>query len=116
MSEDNLGSGPSLDEDLDFEIDETGDIRSSSGMEELQKDLSFQMMIALSQFIGENPTPELNVEVRRKVYRVAVSDERISSVDRKKINVEWYNHSQELTVSVPVTTTENATYEMVFGV
>jgi hypothetical protein len=41
MSE-SFGSGISLDEKLDFEVDETGDIKAERGIDELQRTLRFR--------------------------------------------------------------------------
>lgn len=116
MSEENLGSGQYLDETLDFEVDTTGDIRASDGLEELEKDLAFQMIISLSQFLGEPPTPETEADIRRMAYRVAAADIRISFVARDNITVEWNHNSREMEVSVPVTTNTDEEYELVFNV
>lgn len=116
MPEENLGSGQYLDEDLDFEVDTTGDIRASDGQEELEKDLSFQMIISLSQFLGEPPTAEVESEIKRMAYRVAVADVRISGVNRAEIDVEWAESMKQFDVSVPVTTNTDEEHELVFEV
>lgn len=116
MSEEELGAGQYLDQNLDFEIDETGDVRSAFGGAELEKDLSFQMIASLSQFLGERPTPELEADIKRMAYRVAAADVRVSTVDRGNITVEWNYNSREMELTVPVTTNTDEEYELVFEV
>lgn len=116
MSEENLGAGQYLDEDLDFEVGPTGDIRTTSGVEELQKDLAFQMIISLSQFLGEPPTPETESEIKRMAYRVAFADLRVTGVDRNNIIVEWNHRSDAMEVTVPLTTDTGEEQELVFEV
>lgn len=116
MSEENLGAGPYLDKSFDFDIDGTGDIRASEGLSELEKDLALYMAVELEDFLGRPPTPETSAEVKRAVYRTAIADVRISSVERESISVEWNNRNKKLVVSIPVTTTANEEYELVFDV
>lgn len=116
MSEDNLGSGQYLDQNLDFEVDAGGDIQTSSGIDELQKDLAVQMIVSLSQFIGESPTPETEADIKRMAYRVAIADVRVSSVNRENITVEWIGGMKKFDVEVPLTTDTDEEYELVFNV
>jgi len=116
MSEEELGAGQYLDQNLDFSVDETGDVRSAYGIEELEKDLSFQMIASLSQFLGERPTPELEADIKRMAYRVAAADVRVSAVDRQGIDVEWEESMKQMNVSMSVTTTVDEEYSLVFNV
>lgn len=115
MSE-NLGSGIYLDKSLDFDIDETGDIRDANGIEEVEKDLSFQMIFSLSQYIGEAPTPEVEAEIKRTTYRVAIADVRVSSVERESIAVNWAEDMKQFDVEVPTTVDTGEEYELVFEI
>jgi hypothetical protein len=116
MSEEELGAGQYLDQTLDFEIDETGDVRGAFGGAELEKDLSFQMIASLSQFLGEQPTPELESDIKRMAYRVAAADVRVSFVDRQTIEVEWEESMKQMNVSMSVTTIVDEEYSLVFDV
>lgn len=115
MSESNLGSGQYLDNNLDFQIDTTGDIKASEGVDELEKDLSVQMIFALSQFIGESPTPETEADIKRMAYRAAIADVRVSSVNRENITVEWMDSMKKFDVTVPLTTNTAEQYELIFN-
>jgi hypothetical protein len=116
MSEHNLGSGQYLDETFDFEVDTTGDIRASDGIEEVEKDLSFQMAITLSQFLGEQPTQEVEAEIKRMAYRVGIADVRVANIDRTNITVNWSNDMKQFDVGLPLTIETGEEYELVFEV
>jgi hypothetical protein len=116
MSEENLGSGQFLDQSLDLEVGSTGDIKTVSGREELEKDLAFQMIFSLEPYTGQPPTPEIEAEVKRIAYRVAIADVRVTAVDRENITVNWNTREKELDATVPVTTTTDEQYDLVFNV
>lgn len=84
-----LGRGPYLDELLDFEVDPTGDIRATpDGSEELQKDLAFQMIIALDDTEGLPATANTRAKIKSRARAVALSDVRIDSVDIENTTVQ----------------------------
>jgi len=112
---DELGSGPALDQYLDLDIDATGDLRSASGVSELEKDLSFQMIINLSRYLGSAPTGNLETQVAGTAKRVALADERVSSVSDDKTVVEFSEDREELTVRLTVRTVGGQS-ELVFNV
>lgn len=116
MTEENLGSGIYLDELFDFEVDQTGDVLSTDGIDELEKDLAVQMKFNLRQFLGEVPSSQLNAEVRRTVAQIAIADNRIVSVDRNNIDVEWKERTKKLVVSMSIVTNTNEKYNLVFNV
>ena len=106
MSEDLYGSGPYLDEGFDFEVATDGDLRINSGLSELEKDLSFQMVISLSPLIGMRPTKNFEVKLRDRATRVALADERIDSVEKDDVIVREVTESGE----------QNVEYELVLPV
>jgi len=112
---DNFGSGPSLDQQLDFSVDVTGDILSENGIEELKKDLAFQMIINLSQYLGAGPSGNIETQVAGTAKRVALADERVSSVSDDKTIVEFSDDREELTVHLTVRTVGGES-ELVFNV
>lgn len=87
MVEQNLGSGLYLDEDLDLTVDELGDIETSFGIEELQKDLSFQLIFVLDPYIGQPLTTDVVSQVRSKTVDTVTADTRVDSVDRGSMTV-----------------------------
>lgn len=101
MPEENLGAGPYLDSTLDFGVSRTGDLRHTSGSEELEKDLSFQLLIILDDFIGQPLTPELEAQVKSLTVDTITSDSRIRDVDRGSIRL-FKPDRESLTISAPV--------------
>jgi len=105
-AEDALGSGPALDETFDFTIANDGDLNSSSGLEELQKDLGFQMAFLLSEFEGQPLTPDVFSDVRSIARRIALSDDRVTSVNDSNFRVE-----QDENETIKITMTVGTTFE-----
>jgi hypothetical protein len=91
MPEDSLGSGLYLDQTLDFDINTTGDLRSSSGSAELEKDLSFQLLIILDGVKGQPLTPALRADVKDLTTNTLLSDSRVQSVDQGSMQVSKPN-------------------------
>ncbi len=87
MSEELYGNGVYLDENFDFELGPSGDLRMSRGLSELEKDLSFQMVISLSPLIGMRATKNFEVKLRDRATKVALADERIESVEKDNVVV-----------------------------
>ena len=103
---DDFGAGIALDEQFDFTVDSTGDIDSTSGVEELQKDLAFQMVVNLDQYLGQPETPNLEAKVSRTVKNVALGDERIQSVSDDSISVIFEPLSDTITVEMSARTVD----------
>lgn len=108
-----LGSGIALDEQLDFSVNSSGDLKSVSGSSELEKDLAFQMIISLSKYVGQPPSGNLNEKVAGTASRVARADRRVNSVTDS--NVTYSRDRREITVEMTVTT-RNAQRALVFNV
>jgi hypothetical protein len=87
MPEENLGSGLYLDSNLDFDPNETGDLRTVSGSEELQKDLAFQLIYVLQEYIGPPLEPAIRSEIKSKTVDTVLADERVDSIDRGSLTV-----------------------------
>lgn len=87
MPEENLGSGLYLDRELDFDPNETGDLRTISGSDELQKDLAFQLLITLDDFIGPPLTPGTRADIKSLTVDTITSDSRVDALDRGSMQV-----------------------------
>jgi len=87
MPEENLGSGLYLDQTLDFDPSTTGDLRTVDGSEELQKDLAFQLLIVLSDYIGPPLTPGTRAEIKTLTVDTITSDSRVDTLDRGSMQV-----------------------------
>jgi len=113
MAEENLGSGLFLDQSLDFDPSSTGDLRTVSGSEELEKDLSFQLIIILSDSIGQPITPATRSEIRSLAVDTITSDSRVDSIDRGSI--ELTKPDRETIRLQAVVTAGGETRELVFN-
>lgn len=102
MSEELFGSGILLDETLDFTIDPTGDLSFESGTDELEKDLSLQMIFSLSEYTGKPPSGNVEEQVLHDARIIALADSRISSVDRERSTVTYGRDRDELQVQLLV--------------
>lgn len=70
----------------DLDVDESGDIRGSSGLDELQKDVAFRAAQALEEVIGAQLTPTTMNRVRAVVQDVLQTEERIQRVVRMDVS------------------------------
>lgn len=64
----------------DFDINESGDLRTVSGADELQKDLSFRSAINLDDVFGGPITPTKMNRVRSKIRQTMEDEPRISRI------------------------------------
>lgn len=110
-----FGSGIYLDEQLDFSVDSTGDIRGETGLSELQKDLAFQMIISLDKYLGQPPSGNLKEKVAGTAKRVAEIDSRVTFVDTRKTEVSFSSDRQELTLKMTVQTRDGE-QDLIFDV
>lgn len=112
-----FGAGPALDEDLDFDITPTGDLRVEEGVDELQKDLSFQLHFFLQRFLGEQPTEETKKEIIAEVKDVVTRDSRVGSFVDERASARFFGkRNDNISVTVPVVTRDNESYEFVLEV
>lgn len=64
----------------DFDISESGDLRTVSDIDELQKDLSFNTAINLQETLGGPLTPTKMNRIRSKVRQTMEDDGRINRI------------------------------------
>lgn len=110
-----FGSGIHLDELFDFSVDPAGDIQADRGLNELQKDLAFQMVINLDQYRGQPPSGNLGAKVLATARRVAESDARIDSIDEEASTVSFSDDREEITLKM-IVQTRDGEQELVFEV
>lgn len=83
---DHFGSGIHLNESSsdglswDLDVDESGDIRTTSGLDELKKDLSFSLASRLEGILGNPLTPTTMNRIQAIVDDGISQDDRISRV------------------------------------
>lgn len=109
MSEEDLGGGMQLDDDWDFAIDSTGDIKTVQGVPELEKDLAFRSTVALQPYLGQPIDNTLAEKLRNILRQAMLDDERIAEVN--SIEFEQVQRDQ-LDVDVTVTTADSASYDL----
>jgi len=112
MSEE-LGGGPALNRNWDFDVDETGDIAKVTGTSELEKDLAFRSEVVLQDFLGRPIDSTLAQKIRGTLRSAFTEDERIESVT----SIEFERTgTDELTITVELVAEDNESYELVFPV
>lgn len=74
-----LGAGPVLDEKFDFRVDSRGDVDTDSGIDELAKDLSYNIYPRLEGFLGSIPS-DTNEEIEIAVRTTIQSDPRVRTI------------------------------------
>lgn len=112
---DELGAGIALDEDLDVSVGSTGDLKNESGVDELRKDLAFNMILSLQQYLGSPPGGNLEEKVAATAYRVALADSRIESVDKGATVVRFFDSREELELIITASTVGAGEQELVFN-
>lgn len=110
---DELGRGLYLDEQLDLDVDTTGDIRSTTGgSNELEKDLAFQLILVTQDLIGQRASKEVKVLLKDRAIGVAQSDTRVRAVNKGAVDVQQTGReSYSVTMSV---VTQDGEQELVF--
>lgn len=117
MPENNFGSGIKLTETWDLEIDNTGDIASSSGTEELQKDIAVVMATVMNRQIGtripamDGPNSKKAIEMLAE--NTLLSDARIEEVTN--VEVTMSPHQDMIALDCDVIA-DNGERELVFEV
>lgn len=108
-----FGAGIFLTEDFDFEVTNTGDIRASRGVAELEKDLSVQSIIRLQSIHGIRETPQEKARLRARVREILTDDPRIDTVSDITISFIWDNDTVEISTSA---ISDNSQQELVFEI
>lgn len=100
-----FGSGIALSQGLDLQITPAGDLETVDGLDELEKDLSFRLIDALTSLSVQTLTPETRDDVRATVKGVLVADLRVETVTGLTVETAPGLDSS-LTVTVEVETAE----------
>lgn len=112
-----FGAGIELDENLDLTVSAIGDIGATRGVNELEKDLAFQLNFALRQYLGEKPTENLKAEVKNTAKQVVELDTRVIEFDERSATVSFpAKYSQKINLTVPVVTRVGEQFVFVFEV
>lgn len=119
MTDKNFGSGIKLTHNWDIDVDNTGDVATVSGSEELQKDSSMLSSITLEKQLGKSIQSRLNSnsmkDIELLVRRTLLSDERIKRV----VNVEAWspeNTIDLIEIEAEVIADSSQKYDLIFEV
>jgi len=83
MTNEQFGAGPSLSDSSypwDFSIDESGDIKTVSGLAELEKDIAFRIATQENNMLGRKITPTQMNRIRSTINDMIIQDSRVQSV------------------------------------
>lgn len=94
------GSGPALDENFDFVVGPSGDLKNSDRINELEKDIGFAMAVELQEYIGSPLTPTTEQKLLNSARSVLEDEERIQSI--LEISVEEAQRGFDITTRVVV--------------
>lgn len=110
-----LGSGLSLDEQWDLYVDESsGDVAFEEASEEVQKDLAFILARALKPVVGEFIDEGGAADIRLRVRKLILSDDRIDTVDEVEVIPD--TDGDRLDIDVTATTVTGVEIDNVFTV
>lgn len=102
---DNLGDGiyltsnSDINPSWDLEVDASGDIRTTSGIDELSKDTAYQSAINIEPEIGSRITPTVQNRLQSRVRDAFDAESRITSVISLNVR-EIGNDAVEITARV----------------
>lgn len=113
---DTYGAGPTLDEDLDFSIDPTGDIESLGGLTELEKDLGWQLKVSLRRFEGESSNTNVESKAQDTAEKVAEADGRITTVDSRRSDAVVKDNGRTIEVTLVVNTINEERMKFIYQV
>ncbi len=100
MVDTDYGAGIALDRELDLEIDATGDIESVDGVDELEKDISFQLIRVLSDEVGLPISRKEESRIARLARITIEADPRISQVE--SLSADIRRGAQEIEIDASV--------------
>jgi hypothetical protein len=108
-----FGAGPYLTQDLDWEVTNTGDIRTTQGTQELQKDIALFAIAALQPILGQPESTETRGRMTAIVNDILNADPRVDKV--VNVNVRFIGSRNEAEVVADVIT-DNSEQQLVFEV
>lgn len=89
------GSGPVLTQDFDFNVTPAGDVKTQSGVAELEKDLAFNIAAILDEEgLGSRLTDSRREDLRVLLGNTISEDPRIADILRIQIQQDEGNINQ----------------------
>lgn len=111
--EDVFGSGIKLTRNWDLEIDNTGDIMTTSGVDEFEKDVAFISTDTLHDYVGKPVGILTEKEIEQALIRALRDDERIDTII--ELNVYRLSDPDQIEVDGRIES-DHQTYDLVFEV
>jgi|APHM01.1.fsa_nt_gi hypothetical protein len=108
-----LGAGIALNQDWDFEVDTTGDLRMTTGLAELQKDIAFNVADSLQSELGRRIDNTTAKRISVIVQNQLVEDPRVVAVGNT--TVRRVDNTNEFEVVAEADTVDGP-FELVFEV
>lgn len=109
-----LGGGIALQEEWDFEIDNTGDLRANTGIAELQKDVAFSVASALGDGLGSPVSQDTRERIDLTVQSRLLDEDRVTAV--RSTTIRQTNQSQSGYEVVASVDTAEGPFDLVFEV
>lgn len=94
-----FGAGIYLDDEFDLEVSESGDLRTTIGLSEVEKDLAFKSTQRLQPILGSPKTQLVASEIERIITTITNNEPRVGRVT--DIDV-FYPDDRRNTVSLDV--------------
>lgn len=114
MSNRQLGSGLALDEHWDLYVEEkSGDLASSSGIEELGKDLAFQIARILTPVTGTYINDGQVADIEIAVRKVITADPRVAEINELEA-LPPESPNGEVQIDAVITAVDDQTIDRVF--
>jgi hypothetical protein len=85
IQEQNIGGGIALNKDFDLMIDDTGDIKTITGVDEVKKDISYNITENLQEILGKPKTKESAYEAKRVCYDTVDSYANVGGIEAIRI-------------------------------
>lgn len=108
-----LGAGIYLNEDWDFAVDVSGDLRTTTEIKELQKDVALNVAESLQDDLGKPITNQTAKEIRISTKNVLLSDPRLGTIRNIEVNRVRQTNEFEVVASAD---TIDGPFDLVFEV
>ena len=102
VTQENLGGGIALNKDFDLEIDNTGDIKTVFGVEEVQKDLAYNITNNLQDVLGGSKDDKTLQEANIIIRDTVASYDNVDGIVGLRIFFVGWNEDYDMKVEMIV--------------
>lgn len=110
-----FGAGVGLNRDWDFEVDSTGDLTTVSGLDELEKDVAFNVARNWEDSIGRRVGSSTQKRIQITVRDVLIDEPRVNDIRNLTVR-RVADNANKFEVVAEVNTIVGADTELVFEV